>query len=270
MTLENKVGLEAEFFLTSAKGNLVFPGSNGFDTDEFIILGEFRSEPGINRSETLSNFFKEYYRIVEKAKSKNLVVNLDGIWEIDLKKKAEILRKMGTKTVSESKNIYKTDLLELSDDIIEDGKITGRYLSTGLHVHFSSQVICEKVFPVGRKYSYTPMEIPLVFGDGIKTNLELFKRDQEHSPSAELVEAIANRITKPVIEHFVKEMDKNLLKHFLLLSSDKVSDLKFRQPGFYEVKSYGRFEYRSLPFNRYVLEDIYKVVDFSFKLLEEL
>ena len=69
MSVINKVGLEAEFFVTNKKDELLFPVSNGFSSDEFIILGEFRAEPGETRIETVTNFMKEWLTIKERAKS---------------------------------------------------------------------------------------------------------------------------------------------------------------------------------------------------------
>lgn len=272
-TFENKVGLEAEFFLAGKDGRLLYPGNYGFQTDEFIILGEFRAEPGTTRPETLSNFFDSYYKNLGIARKKGFDICLLGVREIDLKRNAEILREMGSKPITESKNIYGTDILELSDNVIKDGKIVGRYISTGLHVHFSSIEINKRSYDVKEEYYYTPVEIPLNLG-GIDTTLELFKKDGKRDSHRKIVEAQANRITKPVIEHFVRELDEKLLKEFLERQNTKTSKilkgLKFRQPGFYEDKFHGGFEYRSLPFNYLVLEDIYEVVDFSFSLLEAL
>lgn len=270
----NKVGLEAEFFLTGKGGKLLYPGDHGFSTDEFIILGEFRAKPGKTRAETFGNFYSEYAEVLTKAYKKGFDINLDGVKRIDPTKNAEILRKMGTKAITESKNIYGTDILELTDNIIDDGKIVGRYISTGLHIHFSSSVIVDRTYPTEEKYLYSPVNIPITFGEGVKSSMNLWKRDEKLDAKELTLQATANRITKPVVEYFVKELDKNILKDFVALGEDSLGiefkDLKFRHPGFYEMKPYGGFEYRSLPFSWYVLENLYEIVDFSFNLLENL
>ena len=80
--IENKIGLEFEFLLRNKKGDLVFPGKHGFDTDDFPIIGEARAEAGSSVEETLGNFFKAYYEVVKKAEKKNLTVDISGYTEI--------------------------------------------------------------------------------------------------------------------------------------------------------------------------------------------
>lgn len=263
----NQVGLEAEFFVTNKKGEVLYPMANGFDCDEFIILGEFRAKPGKTRSETIGNFMQSYYEVQEIAKKRKVVINLDGIKQISSKKNAEILRKMGSKVISESKNIHGTDILELSDNVIKGGKIIGRSLSTGFHVHFSSTVEDSRTYSVKDRYYYSEVELPIVFNENLGTSIKLYKRGQEFKQDEQVIKVSVSRITKPVLNYFVKEMDKKLLTMFL---TDELKSLKFRNPGFYEMKCHGGFEYRSLPFNYDVLENIFHITDFAFNLLEEL
>jgi len=68
-----------------------------------------------------------------------------------------------------------------------------------------------------------------------------------------------------VIRHVVEKMDQNLHSRF------KIEEpLRYRLPGFYEVKDDGRFEYRSLPFNQQVLDALPEITDTAFTLLEAL
>lgn len=161
MKILNKVGLEGEFFVTK-NGNLVYPGDYGFDYDEYIILGEFRSDPGKTRAETIGNFYQEITRIRNLAKRNKVEVDFSGYKEITPQFKSEILRRMGSKEISQSRNIYKTDILSLSDDVIEDGVIVRSYISTGLHVHFSREAFYKEIIEgktyTDRVYLITPSQ----------------------------------------------------------------------------------------------------------------
>ncbi len=262
---ENKVGLEAEFFVfDDVDKNPVFPADYGFDTDEFPILGEFRAPPGKTRAETVGNFLTEWYKTKEKAEKAGVTIHLgSGHVLVTPEFYAEILRRMGTKSIAQCKNIYDTDLLTYTDAEIKNGKIFRHFLSIGLHVHFSSLQV-EKRYWKEDKDVYTPIEIPLGIGDAGTVNLSLYKKSEVKSIERE-VKVSASRITKPVIYHFIKEFDENILHRYI--SNERT--LKYRLPGFYEIKPHG-FEYRSLPFSTKVFDNIYSIVDFSFNLLENL
>lgn len=267
MTLINKVGLEAEFFLTNKKGELLFPGKNGFSTDEFIILGEFRAEAGSTRVETVSNFMKEWYTINEMAKKKGKVIDINPYKEVDMDFWSTILKTMGTKEISQSKNIYNLDITKDSDAIINRGKIIGHRLSIGLHIHFSSYVHCQTEYTTEDGYHYNQVNLPIKFGDvGLpETTMTLYNRSSKKEPETRYVSADASRITKPVLYNFVEGLDEELFPKY-----KPDIRLKFRQPGFYELKYHGGFEYRSLPFSQAILDDIYDVVDYCYSLLENL
>ena len=263
---KNKVGLEAEFFVTNKKEELVFPADYGFETDDFVILGEIRAEPATSRAETVANFWKVYYEALENAKANDLNISFghdnEGYSEVKPDFYAKILRLVGVKTIAKCKNIYDTDLLTLSDAKIKKGKVVSNYLSIGLHVHFSSQNIEKRHW----EYNNTPYElvnVPLKLSGKSVFNLELYKRGIQSTASKDFEVGIS-RITNPVIKHFVKEMDENLLKKY-----KQCVNLKYRNPGFYELKHYG-FEYRSLPFNEDTYHGIYEITDFAFSLLEDL
>jgi hypothetical protein len=270
MKIVNKVGLEAEFFLTNKKGELLFPSSSGFSSDDFIILGEFRAEPGTTREETASNFMKEWYKLQSKAKGKEKIIDIEPHRTIDGDFFAKIMRKMGTKEISQAKNIYGTDILKESDAQITRGKIVGHNLSIGLHIHFSSTVTSSDIYKyMPNKHLYSPIKIPLYLGEGDYPTggLDLYTRVENPTKDEQVrkVEATVSRITKPVLYAMVKAFDDEILPDYVPRKK-----LKFRSPGFYELKSHGGFEYRSLPMSQKVLTDIFDIVDFSFSLLEEL
>ncbi len=149
---ENKVGLEAEFFVRKNKG-LVFPADYGFSCDDFCLLGEFRAKAASSREETIANFIKEYYEIIYKAEKKGVEVDIQTGWDkIDPKFYAQIIRKMGSKSVAACLNIYNTDILQLTDAEVEGGKILAQKISCGLHVHFSSEDIASKMIK-NKKYT---------------------------------------------------------------------------------------------------------------------
>lgn len=257
------IGLEAEFLLVNDKNELVYPREHGFDTDDFVILGEIRAKPGKTRQETIAHFIEKFYETQYLAKSKNLTMEMEtGFRSVSPKFYSEILKKMDHKNVSRSQNIYpEINLLELSDANVVDGKILNHKISYGLHIHFSSQNVVSEKYQID-KTKYTPVRIPLSL-ENINANIDLFRQEIVDKESRE-VTSTANAITKPVIKHIVSELDKNILVKF-----KPEENLKYRNPGFYEIKQHG-FEYRSLPFNQNVLDNIASIVDFGYNLLEDL
>lgn len=257
----NKIGLEAEFFLVNDKDELQYPGDHGFDTDDFVILGEIRALPGDTREQAIGNFVQKFYEVQYKAKKLNFRLDLaHGHRQLDPKLYSDILRRAGHKAVSSAKNIYPDlDILHLTDAVVDKskGKILHHKISTGLHIHFSAQN--EVVRKIDRA-TYVQVALPLNL-EGITAKLDLYRREKE---TEEKVTATANLITKPVVTFIVKQLDEHVLPRFKV---DEV--LKYRHPGFYEAKVHG-FEYRSLPFNQKSLDGIADIVDYSFRLLEEL
>ena len=265
MTAKNKIGLEAEFFLRK-DGELVFPGDYGFSTDDLVILGEFRADPGSTRSEAIANFYKEYYNIVEKARANGLQLDISsGHTTITPEKYAEVMRKIGHKDVAGCKNIYPdVDMLKLTDAVVVDGVIKEHKLSIGLHVHFSSSDIVEKI-EKRTVETFSLVKIPLSIGTvGSIAEMSLYQKTGQSDVENKLV-ASANRITKPVLVSIVESVDADVLSIYELDET-----LKYRRPGFYELKSHGGFEYRSLPFCDATLTNIYEIVDYAFTELEKL
>lgn len=260
----NCVGLEAEFFLRGDKNKLLYPANHGFGTDDFIILGEFRAKEGSTREETLSNFMKEWYGVLFKAKSQNHKVDIEtGYTDIEPEFYAEVMRKMGTKNIAQAKNIHpEIDLLKLTDAVVEHGILKKHYLSVGLHIHFSSTVTNEQALK-NKDVTYSPVKIPISMGGNSVAEMNLFQKESEKETEIKLTSTVS-RITKPVLYSFISKFDTEILPKY------KINvPLKYRNPGFYEVKPWG-FEYRSLPFNKAVLNDIAEIVDFSYKMLEDL
>ncbi len=259
--MKNKIGLEAEYLLRNKDNQLVYPADHGFTTDDFCILGEFRGTPGETREEAIANFIKEYFKVVYSAKKKDLVVDITKGWDLITPKfHSEILKKMGVKNVAKCQNIYNTDILTLTDAEMKDGKIVNQKISCGFHIHFSSEEYNETKFS---QDTYEAVNLPLnIKIAGAAASFNLFSKKDKIERT---VSATASRITKPVIDYFVKQLDETVLKE----SSKELPSLKYRNPGFYELKGWG-FEYRSLPFNQNVFNNIHDIVDYSFKLLENL
>lgn len=267
MTIINKIGLEAEFFVTDKEGDLFFPSDYGFSSDEFIILGEFRAQPGETRIETVTNFMKEWYAINEQAKKKNVLISILPYKEVDIDFWSTILKTMGTKQITQSENIYNLDITKDSDAIIKRGKIVGHRLSIGLHIHFSSYVKEEHNYQINEHYLYSPVTLPIKFtGSELpEVEMDLYKRTDKFDDETRTISATVSRITKPVLWNIIDGLDEELFPKY-----KPDVKLKFRKVGFYELKGYGGFEYRSLPFNQAILDNIYDIVDYSFNLLENL
>ena len=148
--LTRKIGLEFEFITFShKKDSIVFPGEYEFSTDEFIILGEERTLPHTNMPNLMGDFYAKWYKLQNKLIENNLYLDTKGYVNITPEFYAEILRKMGGKEISTCENLYKTDILKMSDAIVKDGKIESYYITTGLHLHFSlvdEQIIKKDIF----------------------------------------------------------------------------------------------------------------------------
>lgn len=263
--ITNMIGLEAEAFLM--KGDeVVFPEEYGFDHDDFPILLEMRAAPASTRQEVLANFYKVYYDVKFRTEKEglSLVLPSTGFRDVTPALYSKIVRQMGVKTVNKSKNIHNIDIQEFSDtEVGPDGKIVAQRVSNGLHIHFSSVVLVEKSFKYKTR-NFEMVDIPIVIGKGASAKLDLYTVDKEQETEVK-IEASASRITMPVLQYIVEQMDTQVLAKF----PSKVP-LRYRQPGFYEVKSDGRFEYRSLPFTPDVLNCLPEIVDIAFTFLEDL
>jgi hypothetical protein len=228
----NKIGLEGEFFLQDKKGDFVFPGEYGFETDEFPLLGEFRCKPGSSRQEVVGNFFAELDGIYGKAIEKNLWIKFNH-FSIPIELKREALKKMGVKQIADTKNIYGKSILDYSDDVVVDGKVVATTISAGLHIHFSKEVVATQTDSNGLRF-----------------------------------ESSSYILTEKDKKSIIRYMDN---KVYPLYPADSISPLKYRLKGYYEDKSYG-FEYRSLPMLQRFLDFtvVSSLVLSCFKALESI
>jgi hypothetical protein len=229
---KNMIGLEAEFLLRDGKGNLVFPGNHGFGYDEWPILGEIRGDPADNTPEAVANLIRELYTAKLKAVNKGLVVDLAG-W---------------------------ATITDYDDRVVEDGKVKSVNISTGLHIHFSSLETHVLKIQEREEDIYEPATLQFESLGPVtvyhKAGTRVFSGSER--------EYHLSRITKPVVEHIVKAMD-DLLPSY----TAGMPKLKYRMPGFYEVKPHG-FEYRSLPFSEKVFEDLENITEFAFETLKSI
>jgi hypothetical protein len=166
---KNKIGIEVEFFLKK-KGELVFPGDYGFAHDDYPLLGEIRTKPGTTVGEVLGSFYAEYAQVKSLARTYGLELVFASFQEISPELHRKAIKAMDNKEVAKCKNIYGTEVLDYSNDVLDGtGKKIAVRVSAGTHVHFSSQV--ETSFTVnGDKYER--INLPLTFKVG-DANLQL-------------------------------------------------------------------------------------------------
>jgi len=289
MAIESKVGLEAEFLLINAKGEIIIPPAS-WDRDGFPLLAEIRGDEGKTVAETVTNFKAKEIGIVEDMRKGHTMrmSNMEMI-KLALYKKAnkEIDWDEKEESMGKIKNIHGIDIESFSDQVVKGNKIQGIRISCGLHVHFSCN---EERYYEHEEAQYEQVILPIGLGDGplIATHhseegadlpftpaellaKELLKpcvylyRQKGYSKSAKTT-IHANRLNKPAIEYIVREMDEQFFERFAPRKDDRT---KFRQPGFFELKPYG-FEYRSLPANADVMEALPEITRKAFDLLEEI
>lgn len=231
MRIVNRIGLEGEFILRDSKGKIRYPAKHGFDRDDFFLLGEFRARPGENREEVVGHFMESIAELYYRAAKTDLQLDFSGVYEISPEQKADVLRKMGRKNIAEAKNIYGTDILKLSDDVVENGVITTARISAGLHVHFSRGMLA----------SWTD------------------KDKSTHDDWKSILTASQRR-------NIIVAMDNNILTNYPL-----GVPLKYRKPGFYEEKPHGfEYRSLPMVESMLNLQEIMHIVDFAFLQLERL
>lgn len=247
--IENKVGIECEVLIRNKKDELIIPSTYDYAHDDFVILGEIRAEPGKDVPDTLFNFLKSYYNYEEYIKKDKLHLDIDKGYDIITPELySKVLKTMGTKEISSTKNIYGTDILKLTDEIVDNGKIIGHYISTGLHIHFSSDVI------VTEEHAET---------NYIKLSNDTYVKGESKLTLADTI--IYSLLNVQTIKQIIRNFDKNILSKYNIQGLP----LKYRLPGFYERKNYG-FEYRSLPFNKLVLDNLKDIIAYAFEELDYL
>jgi hypothetical protein len=282
--VESKVGLEAEYLLYNAKGELIIP-PRGWDRDGFPLLGEVRGKPGKSVAETVSNFRTRELEILECLRKGHTIQMSDRErCPLKLYKEANAQTDWDEKNQSqgEVKNIYGTDVADYSDQIVKGNKIQGIWVSCGLHVHFSCGVSEEWEY---EEPQYELVTLPV----GFTVGGEFVKRadmgeDADSARAKALMEPTlylyaekgyekkkeiklhASRLTKPAIHYIVEEMDKAFFDKF---APAETSRTKYRQKGFFELKPYG-FEYRSLPANAKTMAGLVEITSKAFELLNEI
>lgn len=264
--LKSKIGLEAEFIVRDTEGKVAIP-EYGIPTDGFPLLGEIRGEPASTTEEVYANFVKEKIRIEKLAKRAGYTIEYISSERAGLKVYKEVMKILRA-TVEEKKvsgkqikNIYGTDISELSDQIIKDGKIQGMNVSCGLHINFSCIDEEERAI---YKDQYKAVSLPISIGEGINTKLDLYQN--EGYKKEEVIKVSANVLTRPVVIDIIKSLDD---KFFAFFEKDIKIKTKYRYPGFFALKEFG-FEYRSLPFNNDVFASLPDIIDTSFELLHNL
>jgi hypothetical protein len=262
--LRNKVGFEAEVFLKDSKGELVIPSEYGLPTDDYLLLAEIRAKPGNTKEDAYLNFMLEFEKfsieLKQKRKKLSIAWEHNSIATIPVEIHNKILRKMGNKEISSADNIYPdTDILSVTDSLIDTdiksktcGQIIKVRKSCGFHIHFSSNENDEIT-----TFNYKPVEIGTNIG-GINVAKTLYIKGNELKRSLNV-----SRITMPVIREFVTRLDNELFSKYNSVET------KFRRKGFFEEKPHG-FEYRSLPFTPEILNDLFDISKFSFKLFDLL
>ena len=272
--LESKIGVEAEFLLLNAKGEVVIPPKH-WDRDGFPLLGEIRGDPGVTVPETVANFTKKLMETTAKL-NKGCQLVMEDVMRIRLatyKAAMKQVTEVKGEQMGKVKNIHGTNIDDYSDQVIKDGKIQGINASCGLHIHFScSEVEVKVVKDTEYELVTLPISLAEVTGENallkelIKPELHLYTKKFLSGSGVKKITASASVLTRPVVEHIVKEMDKTFFKKFAPKEEDRT---KYRQPGFYELKPHG-FEYRSLPANKATMDALPEIVGKAFDLLHSL
>jgi hypothetical protein len=275
--IKSKVGLEAEFLLRNAKGELIIPPSH-WDRDGFPLLGEIRGKEGKTAAEAVSNFMSAKVHVLDKLRKGHAIEFAHRVRvPLALYKKANREVNSAEKDQQSDKilNVNGIDISSFSDQIISKQRIQGIWASCGFHVHFSCmeedevEVTRDKYehvsFPIGYKFAETaPQEETLgmeVMGQRV---ISLYKHcgyEEEQT-----LKATASRLNKPAVFHIVRQMDKDFFERFAPPEKERT---KYRQPGFFELKPYG-FEYRSLPFTFEVEAALFDIAKKAFEVLEDV
>jgi len=291
MAIRSKVGLEAEFLLINAKGEIIIPPSS-WDRDGFPLLGEIRGKEGETVAETVTNFRAKEMEIIEDMRRGHSMRMSDlEMIKLALYKKANKEVNWAEKEADMGKirNIHGVDIEGFSDQVVKGNKIQGIRISCGLHIHFSCS---EDIDYDYEQEQYEQVILPIGMGDtgifvaqhnDMDTHEELPLSPQQLlakellSPTLYLYrrkgykkeknfKLNASRLNKPAIEFIVAALDKEFFERFAPPKADRT---KYRQPGFFELKPYG-FEYRSLPANAQVMEALPEITRKAFDLIEEI
>ena len=268
--MEAKVGIEAEYLLFNKEGAVVVPPRT-WDRDGFPVLGEIRGLPGKTVPETVAYFeqarLSQLQRLKAWTSNDGHVLQFMDMVQLPLStyREANAQTNWATKGQKTIQNIYGTDINDFSDQVTNKGKITGVNVSCGLHIHFSCQKSTEVQYD---EWAYEPVTLPLTLATTAKNGpqftlgVQLFQRTQKDPKK---IKATVSVLNQPTIHWLVEQMDKLFFERF---APPPRLRTKFRQPGFWEAKSYG-FEYRSLPCNQATLNALPEIVEAAFDLLEQ-
>jgi len=273
--IEKMVGVEAEFILLGKEGKAIVPPAY-WDRDGFPLLGEIRSEPGKSVSDVVASFLKKKLEAEDKVRKGHQVIFSDTT-RVPLATYRAAMKQVTEpkgESIGKVKNIYGTNIDDFSDQIISKGKIQGINASCGLHIHFSCQETKEvKVY----RDEYALVRIPLsmavvgnvkdtkdLLDEVVRPEIQLYRKVE--TKVEKTLKATSSQLNRPAVEWIVKQMDDKFFDRFAPAENKRT---KYRQPGFYELKSHG-FEYRSLPANEASLNSLVEIVGFAFKLLNSL
>jgi hypothetical protein len=254
---ELKIGLEAETFVVDGNGiPIVIPGR--FPQDGFPLLMEFRADPGATIGEVVANFMKVWinqrndFEIYCKQNNIEAHIERTSFLPVPIEAYRKAVSAMGgCKEPGQSRNIYNINLDEFNDVVLSsEGKITHRYVSAGLHIHFSANYTV---------FTQTPNLI-----EKRKKDKTVYSIDGYKTVKVGTLSALEPKL---IVHEIVRRMDERLYPTVVDPEMKRVC--KYRQPGFYELKPWG-FEYRSLPFSGMALDNLSDIVKFAFDTLREV
>ena len=290
MAITSKIGLEAEFLLINAKGEIIIPPST-WDRDGFPLLGEIRGKEGKTVAETVTNFRGKELEIMEDMR-KGYTLRMSDLEMIKLalykKANKEIDWDEKAEDIGKILNIHGVNIEDFSDQVVKSNKIQGIRVSCGLHVHFSCGQDLEYqheepryeqvILPIGlgeghlvaTHHSENGTDIPftqaeLLVKEMLSPCLYLY-RHAGYTKKGKKTRLYVSRLNKPAIRYIIQEMDKEFFNRFAPAEGNRT---RYRQPGFFELKPYG-FEYRSLPANADVMVALPEITQKAFKLLDEI
>jgi hypothetical protein len=257
------VGLEAETFVVNEKGTPIICSNYGIPHDNFPVLCEIRGAPGESAGEVVGNFMSEFYKVKQLLPEGHKFVLVDKM-EIERTLYNKAVRLMAKEDKSVPLNIY-GKVNNISNIITnERGEIIKRVVQAGLHIHVSA--VLEEDLYMEERASYVPVKLDLklhVEGDYVPVVLrDLYKLEYKNKPT--MRKFTLNMLSKIYKEYIIKKLDA------VLFSKYAEKDGKYRQKGMYETKEDGRIEYRSLPFNQEIFDDLFPIINTVFKVVREL
>ncbi len=245
-TLEIKIGLDPEF-MAKYKGKYIYPLLRGdnpvFKSMPADVLKSLLQELNKLSADEFGHCVE--IRPIEANSGKQLVLNtIDTMAKLpsdflyygenshcmDKAPFINLVRKLGRKELSESKNIYDQDILDDCPADLKARQAGKRLTFCGCHMHISAK----------RKVSITK--------DGV---------------------TLSENINVPLPEKaLVALFDEFLFKPMSKDPGFKIG--RYRSPGFYEKKSHGGFEYRSLGASALTPKRLLLIADIMKKVTEHV